>query len=189
MHVLVLLGSPRPEGNTARILNWVERDLAEFGHTSERIDLASLSIKGCASCFACAESQDEPGCALADDAGPLFEKMMAADAIVYATPLYMWGVSAQTKALIDRSLCLVRGYQSPEHQSFLEGKPTALVLTCGGPEKGNAEAVTTMFPRFADFLKLDDRGVYVFPHCAEPRHLPNTHGTKAREIAERLFER
>ncbi|MBU0595797.1 hypothetical protein KJ567_03835 [Candidatus Bipolaricaulota bacterium] len=40
-----------------------------------------------------------------------------------------------------------------------------------------------------DFLKLDNRGVYVFPHCAEPKHLPNTHGTRAREIAARLFER
>ena len=189
MNAITLLGSPRPEGNTARILDWVERDLEEFGHKTERIDLPALSISGCTSCFSCAGSPDEPGCVLSDDAGGVFERMIEADAIVYATPLYMWGVTAQLKALLDRSLCLVRGYGSPEHRSFVEGKPTALVLTCGGPEQGNAEAVVTMFPRFADFLKLDNRGVYVFPHCAEPRHLPNTHGTQAREIAERLFER
>jgi len=188
MKAITLLASPRPEGNTARILNWVERDLEEVGHQSERIDLTALNVGGCTACYACAESPDVPGCVINDDALRVFDKMMNADAIVYATPLYMWGVTAQLKALLDRSLCLSRGYLSPEHRSFVERKPTALVLTCGGPEKGNAEAVTTMFPRFAEFLKLDNRGVYVFPHCGEPRHLPNTHGTKAREIAERLFD-
>jgi multimeric flavodoxin WrbA len=188
MNIVTLLASPRADGNTARILNWVEVDLHELGHDTERIDLTELTIGGCTSCYACVDSADAPGCAVSDDAQAIFRKLIAADGIIYATPLYMWGVTAQLKALLDRSLCLVRDYGSPDHRSFVEGRRAALVLTCGGPEEGNAEAVTTMFPRFAEFLKLDNRGAFVFPHCGEPRRLPNTHGAKARALAGLLAE-
>ena len=61
MQVLTLLASPRPEGNTATILGWVETALKEAGHTTDRVDLSKLEIGGCKSCFACAQSPDVPG--------------------------------------------------------------------------------------------------------------------------------
>ena len=188
MNIVTLLGGPRTDGNTDRLLAWAERALTDWRHKVTRINLAELTINGCKSCFACVESPDEPGCVLPDDAPGVFAKMVEADAIIYATPLYMWGFAAQLKALMDRSICLVRGYGGPEHRSFVEGKPAALLVSCAGPEEGNADLIETNFTRFADYTKLDDRGTFIFPLCTDVNMLPNTHGAKARELAQVLTE-
>ena len=186
MNVLTLLASPRSDGNTTTILGWVEATLRQDGHTIQQIDLSKLKIGGCRSCFACAESADQPGCVLMDDGQDVLRHMVGADAVLLATPLYMWSYAGQLKPLLDRTLCLVRDGYTPTHRSFVEGKPAALLVACGGPIEQNTEAVRFAFPRLAEYLKLDDRGVWVFPNCTEPSKLPNTHGKKARELAGAL---
>ena len=188
MDVLTLLASPRADGNTDVILGWVEGALREEGHTIARVDVTKLQIGGCRSCYVCAESDAEPGCVMMDDAQGVFEKMLAADAILFATPLYMWSYAGQLKPLLDRTLCLARKYGTPEHRSFVEGKATALLVACGGGIEKNADAIQLIFPRLADYLKLDDRGVWIFPNCTEPKRLPNTHGNQARELAGALMD-
>jgi len=188
MDVVTVFASPRMDGNTDRILGWVERDLREGRHTVERIHLNPLDIKDCTACLACAESADAPGCVLQDDVPMIFERILAADAIAFASPLYMWGVTAPLKALYDRSLCLVRGWGTPEHRSFITGKRTAQIICCAGGADANTEPVATSFSRLAVFLKAEDLGTFVFPNCTEPSQLPNLHGRKARELAERLVE-
>lgn len=188
MNIVTILGGPRTDGNSDRLLDWTERALRDWRHEVTRINLAELSINGCKSCFACAESVDEPGCVLSDDAPGVFSKMIEADAIVYATPLFVWGYPAQLKALMDRSICLVKGFGSPEHKSFVGGKPATLLVSCAGPDEQNADLIRTSFTRIANYAKLDDRGVYVFPYCTDVNMLPNTHGTLAREMARALTE-
>ena len=188
MKIVTLLASPRIDGNTARILGWVEEALHKRGNRTERIHLGGLDIKPCRSCFACAESPDKPGCVLMDNAQEVFGRMMEADGILFASPLYMWSYASSLKALFDRSLCLSRNYATPQHRSFVEGKPAALLVTCGGPIEGNADAIQMIFPRFADYVKLDGRGVFVFPHCTEPANLPNTHGQKVHDLADALTD-
>ena len=183
MHIVSLLASPHHDGNTATVLGWVEDSLRNHGHRTTRIHLADKTIAPCRGCYACAESPDEPGCIIQDDAAPVFEQMVAADAILFATPLYMWSVAASLKLLIDRSLCLARGYATPDHRSFVEGKPGCLLVTCASGIENNADAVQLSFPRFTDYLKLVNKGVFVFPHCTTPDRLPNTHGKKAHEIS------
>jgi multimeric flavodoxin WrbA len=186
MDVLTLFASPRPDGNTGAILGWVEGALRDAGHAIERVDLTKLRIAGCKSCYTCSESADAPGCVVMDDAQGVFEKMISADAILFATPLYMWSFAGHLKPFLDRTLCLVRDYLSPKHQSFVEGRRTALLVACGGGIGGNADAIQIVFPRLAGYLKLDDRGVWVFPNCTEPDRLPDAHVSKARELAEAL---
>ena len=188
MNVLTLLASPRADGNTEAILSWVEIALRQGGHVIHRIALTNLQIGGCKSCYACAETEDAPGCVMLDDAQGVFEKMLTADAILFATPLYMWSYAGQLKPLLDRTLCMVRKYGTPEHRSFVEGKRTALLVACGGPVEKNADAIQLAFPRLADFLKLDHRGVWIFPNCTEPKTLPNTHGNTARDLASALTD-
>jgi multimeric flavodoxin WrbA len=188
MNVLTLLGSPRSDGNTDRILAWVERALRDGKHGAERFHLNALEIRDCAACYACAESEHEPGCALTDDAQMILKKMINADAVVFASPLYMWGVSGPMKQLYDRCLCLVRGWGGADHRSFVNGTRIAQLITCGGAEVDNPEAAETVFDRLSEFLKADNRGTFVFAHCTEPQHLPNSHGALARELAERLTE-
>jgi multimeric flavodoxin WrbA len=186
MHIVTILGGPRTDGNTDRLLDWSERALKEWRHDVTRINLADLTIRGCTSCFACMESADEPGCVLSDDASGVFSQLTAADAVIYATPLYMWSYASQLKALLDRSICLVRDHGSPECRSFVDGKPAALLVSCAGPDDGNADLIRANFERFADYVRFDHRGVYVFPHCTDVNMLPNVHGTSSRDLARAL---
>jgi len=187
MKILTLTASPRAEGNTHTLVSWVEGALREQRHQIVRTDLTKLQIGGCRSCYACAESEDKPGCVLMDDAQGVFEAMQQADAILFATPLYMWSYAGHLKPLLDRTACLVRGYGAAEHRSFVEGKRGALLVSCAGPIDLNADAIQLSFPRLADFLKLDSKGVWVFPNCTEPKTMPNTHGRQARDLASALI--
>jgi len=188
MKVLTLLASPRSDGNTERLLDWTERALSDWGHEITRLHIGRMAISGCKSCFACAESANEPGCVMMDDAQDVFSKMLEADAILYATPMYMWSYAAQLKALLDRHVCLVRGFQTEEYRSFVENKRTALLVSCAGPENGNADLIKDLFPRIAEYVKYDNRGVWVFPLCTDVNMLPNSHGGISRELARTLVE-
>jgi len=183
MQIVTLLASPHADGNTATVAGWVEQSLRKHGHDTTQILLAEKQIAPCRGCHACAEHADEPGCIIQDDASSVFDQMIAADAILFATPLYMWGYAGSLKMLVDRSLCLARGYTTADHRSFVEGKPAALLVTCAGPIEGNADAIQEVFPRVADYLKLVNKGVFVFPHCTTPDKLPNTHGNLVHDLS------
>jgi multimeric flavodoxin WrbA len=181
MKILTIQGSPRKKGNTATVLDMFERRLANR-QTVERVDIVDFDIKGCIGCGACQQVADEPGCVQKDDAPGLFERVMAADAVVLATPLYCWGFSAQLKPFIDRHLCMVKGYGMEQYKSLLEAKPLALLVTCGGPVEDNADVIQTTFDRMADFLRCRVVGKYVVPFCTDPDQL----GDDAADAAGRM---
>ncbi|MGD9369673.1 MAG: flavodoxin family protein [Desulfobacteraceae bacterium] len=181
MKIITILGSPRKKGNTARVLSMFEEKV-QMNHAIERIDIARHKVGGCLGCMQCKEKMDEPGCVQNDDALTIFEKMMRADAIVYASPLYCWSFSSQIKPLIDRHFCLVSGEGSPEHDSLISGKPAALLVTCAGPIEGNCDAIKHIFAGFADYLNLSDRGNFILPFCTTPDEI----GDQGVNLAESL---
>ncbi len=83
MKIITILGSPRTKGNTAKVLSMFE-DNVGAKHEIERINIAQYKVGGCLGCYKCKEIKDEPGCVQKDDALTIFEKMIRADAIVYA---------------------------------------------------------------------------------------------------------
>jgi len=186
MNIVTIFGGPRPEGNTATVLGWVEDALRDKGHSVERFNTNDLDIKGCQACFACVESMDEPGCVVRDDAQPIFAAMMGADAIVFASPLYMWGISGQLKPFLDRTLCLVRDYGGPDHKSFAEGAKATLLMTCMGPIERNAEWARDQFVPYADYCKYDLIDPWIIPGCSEPDQLGDDVKRKAGELAGKL---
>jgi multimeric flavodoxin WrbA len=182
MQLTTVLGSPRKEGNTAKVLDLFEKLMAQQGHEVDRIDVVDYEVKGCLGCQTCQQVRREPGCRQQDDAVGLFERIIASDAVVYATPLYTYGFTAQMKAFIDRQYCLVTGYGSPEYTSLLKGKRTALLVTCGGPIEGNADLIQEAFDREGRYQQWNVVGKYIVPFCTTPDAL----GDKATEIAERM---
>jgi len=186
MRVVTILGSPREGGNTATILGWVEEELEAIGHAVERIDLASLEIGGCVGCWACDETADEPGCILFDDAQAVFERMIDADAIVFSSPVYMWGFTSQMKALLDRCACLVKGYGSPDYASLVSGRRAGLLVTCAGPVEENADLVVSAYRRFAEYALLTPAGELLVPRCGEPDDLDDAVAERAVRFARDL---
>jgi multimeric flavodoxin WrbA len=186
MNIVTIFGGPRPQGNTATILGWVEDALREKAHSVERFNTSELEIKGCQGCYACAESMDEPGCVLRDDAQRIFEAMIRADAVVHASPLYMWSLSGQLKPFLDRTLCLVKGYGGPSYKSLVAGKKTALLMTCMGQVKGNAEWAREQFAQYAEYQKYELIEPWIVPGCSTPDELTDEVKRRAAQLAARL---
>lgn len=184
MKVITLLGSPRKRGNTATALGWFEEAMKAQGHDIDRVNIVDFEVKGCLGCHKCEGITDKPGCVQKDDVMGIFERVMSADAVVYASPLYCWGFSSQMKALIDRHFCLVKGYGSSDYKSFAEGKLTALLVTCDGPVEDNADIIQVLFDRLNDYGKTKVVGKYIIPSCAAPDAM----GHEAKIIVDQMCQ-
>ncbi|MFH1502767.1 MAG: flavodoxin family protein [Candidatus Eisenbacteria bacterium] len=184
MKVLTLMGSPRHEGNTAAILRMFEERMSSHGHDVQRVNLSDLDVTGCRACYACRGNTEAHGCVLQDDALKLLDRLISADAIVYATPLYMWGIASDLRALMERHVSLVKGYMTPDYKSLVDGKKAALLVACAGSIEGNADVVQDVFDRFSTYARFDVTGTYVQPGCTEPNAL----GDEAGALAERMAD-
>jgi multimeric flavodoxin WrbA len=99
MNILILNGSPRKGGNTDLLLAQIETGIHHAGHTAEHINLPRLAIHPCTGCGHC---ETQGLCIIKDDMTALYDKIEAANRIVIGSPIYFYGVTAQTKAFIDR---------------------------------------------------------------------------------------
>ena len=98
-NILIVSASPREGGNSDLLCDQFARGAAEAGHRVEKVRLAERRIGYCTGCCAC---QKLHRCVQEDDANELVEKMLSADAVVLATPVYFGSMNAQLKTLIDR---------------------------------------------------------------------------------------
>lgn len=99
-NVLILSSSPRRGGNSDTLCDEFMRGATEAGHETEKIFLRDRTIHYCIGCSTC--SRDNKPCPQKDDAAGIIDKMLKADVIVMATPVYFYTMSAQMKTLIDR---------------------------------------------------------------------------------------
>ena len=99
MKILAVCGSPRLRGNTSYLVGEALKAASAEGIETEKISLNRYKVGPCLACKNCAELAV---CAVKDDGALVLEKLLAADGIILATPVYFYNVSAQLKALIDR---------------------------------------------------------------------------------------
>ena len=100
--VLILSGSPRKDGNSDILCNEFMRGTIESGNEVEKIRVAEKKIGFCTGCYAC---RNTGVCAINDDMDEVMQKLIDADVIVLASPVYFYSIDAQLKALIDRTVC------------------------------------------------------------------------------------
>lgn len=100
--VLGLAGSPRRGGNTDMLLREVLRGAQESGAKSEFVPLRELTMRPCIECLRC---ETTGRCVVQDDALAVHQKLIEADHLVFATPIFFVAVSAHSKILIDRCQC------------------------------------------------------------------------------------
>lgn len=99
--VLVISTSLRPGSNSELLARQFAQGAQEAGHTVEMISLAGRDIRFCKGCLAC---QTTGRCVIRDDADTIVqEKMVHADVLAFATPIYYYGMSGQMKTLLDRA--------------------------------------------------------------------------------------
>jgi NAD(P)H-dependent FMN reductase len=123
-YVLILKGSPREKGNSSLLADQVAAGARAAGAEVESFHLHSMDIRPCDACDACQGTDAD--CIIEDDMQLLYPKLRSADAIVVASPIYWFTMSAQTKLCIDRWYAL----QDPQGNA-LAGKQIGIVLTYG----------------------------------------------------------
>jgi multimeric flavodoxin WrbA len=152
MRVMTILGSPRRQGNTAKILGWVEEQIQAAGHQIDAANMLDYSVRGCGECMACKKGTVEL-CSIDDDANTLFRRMVAADLVLIAAPVFCWGFPAQIKGLIDRMFCMMDFDGARPGAPRLHNKPMALLLTGGGEETDNADIIIRGFQHLVEYLR------------------------------------
>lgn len=99
--VLIISASPRKNGNSDLLCDEFAKGASDYGNEVEKIFLADKKINYCIGCGLCSRN-DYSGCSQKDDMEELVEKMIAADVIVMASPVYFYTINAQMKTFIDR---------------------------------------------------------------------------------------
>ena len=123
MRVIAFNGSARKNGNTAILIETVFRELEKASIQTEMIQLAGEKIRGCTACRKCVENKDRR-CSIGDDIlNTCIEKMEKADGILLGSPVYFTDVTAEMKALIDRS-----GYVARANDDLFKRKVGAAVV-------------------------------------------------------------
>ena len=100
-HVLILAGSPRRGGNSDLLCDAFARGAREAGHQVEKLYVQGQKIAPCLACYGC---RGTGVCVQKDDMAAILDKMVEADVLVLATPVYFYSMDGQLKTLIDRTL-------------------------------------------------------------------------------------
>jgi hypothetical protein len=98
--ILVISTSMRANSNSDMLAEAFVGGAREAGHEVEKVSLKNKSIGFCKGCLAC---QKTGSCVIQDDAGEIVEKMLHADVLVFATPIYYYEMSGQMKTMFDRA--------------------------------------------------------------------------------------
>jgi multimeric flavodoxin WrbA len=127
MKVLAINGSPRKNGNTQAMIDEAAEGLREGGIKVEKISLADHDVQPCNGCEACVRKRWS--CPIKDDAIVVLRRMVSADGALIGSPVYYGGVTAQLKALFDRSVM-------PYQMHAMKGKVGGAVCVGGGAHGG-----------------------------------------------------
>lgn len=177
MKILAINGSPRGmNGTTGRLLEEVLTGVAQAGADIEIVSLSETPIKPCVACDAC---HKVGVCPVQDEFDSIKEKLLSCDAFILATPNYLFSVTAQMKAFLDRLNGLI-------HLTALEDKYAALVETSGG---GGDEEVLNYMQHIVNALGAQNVGSIGSPG-AGPRAFPDQEALfqKARALGKDLCD-
>lgn len=153
MHVLAIHSSVRSDGLTAKLARAVLSGAMTEGAETELVGLNELHLEPCQGCppegwGQCRQGQ---GCLLLDGFEGLRQKMLAADALVFATPVYFGDLSETARSFLDR---LRRVEWSRREASPFKGKPVVGIAAAGGSGSGAPTAVVSL-ERYMTYLRLE----------------------------------
>jgi len=134
MKVLGIFGSPRKGGNTDLLLEETLKGAEAEGGEIERLRLTDYNIVPCKECLACYK---DGNCIVLDDMAKIYPRLLEADIIILASPIFFYGVTAWAKALIDRCQALwARKYHLKDPSLGKEGRKRRGFFISAGGTKG-----------------------------------------------------
>ena len=158
MKIVILQGSPNKKGSTNILAENFSQGAKAAGHSVIRFDLTDMDIRPCTGCVTCGY---EGPCVLRDDNQKIREAVLDADMIVFATPLYYYGMSAQLKTVIDR-FC---AYNSSITRKRMK---SALLAVAWNSDSWTFDALESHYRTLVRYLDLQDQGMVLGKDCGTP---------------------
>ena len=152
MRILVLNGSPRPNGNTKGMVEAFREGAVTAGHPVDVVDVCRLKIGGCLACEYC-HTKGHGSCVQKDDMQEVYALLKEAEMLVIASPIYYHGISGQLKCVIDRFYAAAYPARPPHL------KKVAMILSSGDANMYDG-AMFSYQGDFLDYLGLEDMGVF-----------------------------
>ena len=158
MKIIVLMGSPNRKGSTSILVENFKRGAEEAGHTVEVIDVCHADIHPCTGCVKCGY---EGPCVQKDDEEMIRKKLLACNMVVFATPLYYYGMTAQLKTVVDR-FC---AYNSSLNSRHLK---SALLTVAWNADDWTFDALETHYKTLVRYINFKDCGMVLGYGCGAP---------------------
>lgn len=155
MKIVILEGSPNKNGSSNLLAKQFIRGAEEAGHTVKIIDAAHANLHPCIGCIHCGY---EGPCVQKDDMEQFRKQILDADMMVFVTPLYYYGMSAQLKILIDRFCAM----NSSIHRKHMK---SALLTVAWNTDNWTFEALESHYKTLVRYLNLDDQGMILGYGC------------------------
>lgn len=147
MKILVITGSPRRNGNSNTLADYFIKGAEEAGHNVVRFDSAFKNVHPCIACDKCGSSGE---CVFKDDFEFVKNHIVDADAVVFATPMYYFGISAQIKTVIDRFYSINGQITHP--------KKAVLLMSYADTSSKEAEPIISHYETMIRYLSWTDAG-------------------------------
>ena len=147
MKILVLNGSPTPNGNTVALVNAFKDGAESKGHEVNVINVAHKNIRGCMPCNYC-KNAGNGHCVQQDDMQEIYPQIQDADMIVFASPIYYFIMSAQLESVIHRFYAI----NAPK-----KAKYSALLLSSYSPNVYTG--ATSQYKDMIAYMGLTDKGI------------------------------
>ena len=152
MKILILNGSPRPNGNTKQMIDSLSEGLKKAGHEWDVVNVARMNIHGCLACEYC-HGKGAGSCVQKDDMQNVYELLKTAEMLVLAAPIYYHGISGQLKCAIDRFYSALYP-KAPESLKYV-----SMFLASGDKEQYTG-ARFSFDGDFLGYLGLEDKGFF-----------------------------
>ena len=180
MKIVVLTGSPHKKGTTALLADRFCEGAASVGHEVTRFDAGLSPVPGCMACDGCRRNGPAP-CVRGDAMNELAKELVRADAVVFVTPLYYFGMSAQLKAVVDRFYAV--------NADLMGGKRTALLAASADDRDWTMSALVAHYETIARYLKWEDMGHVLATGCSCRADAEKTdYPTLAYELGQTIGE-
>lgn len=158
MKIVVLMGSPNKKGSTSILVDNFLKGASDAGHSCKVIDVTRMNIHPCTGCVACGY---EGPCVQKDDNEIIKSKLLNCDMIVFATPLYYYGMSAQLKTVVDR-FC---AYNSSLNSRRLK---SALLAVAWNSDDWTFDALEVHYKTLVRYINFEDMGMVLGVGCGTP---------------------
>ena len=158
MKILVLEGSPNKKGSTHLLADCFRQGAQEAGHTVQMLDIAHANIHPCTGCIHCGY---QGPCVQKDDMETIRAEILDADMLVFATPLYYYGMSAQLKTLVDRFCAFNSSLQNKRMKS-------ALLTVAWNSDDWTFDALVSHYKALVRYLHFQDMGMVLGYGCGTP---------------------